>query len=48
MLKVAVLLLALAFVAWRLAPRRPMTWALPLAVVGTLLTVRTVTWLTGD
>ena len=48
MLKLVVLLLAVAFVAWRLMPRRRMPWAVPLAVVGVLLVVRTVGWLSGD
>jgi len=47
-LKLVVLLLAVAFVAWRLMPRRRMPWAVPLAVVGVLLVVRTVGWLSGD
>ena len=48
MLKLAVLLLAVAFVAHRVRPQRRLPWAVPLTVVGVLLTVRTVTWLTGD
>ena len=48
MLKLVVLLLAVAFVAYRVLPRRRLPWAVPLAVVLTLLTVRTITWLTGD
>lgn len=47
-LKAAVLLLALAFVASRLLPRRRLPWAVPLVVVGVLLIVRTVAWLAGD
>jgi hypothetical protein len=47
-LKLVVLLLAVAFVAARLLPRRRMPWAVPLAVVGVLLAVRTAGWLTGD
>ena len=42
------LLLAVAFVAYRLRPRWRMPWVVPLAVVGVLLTVRTVAWLAGD
>lgn len=48
LLKSVVLLLAAAFVAWRLLPRRRLPWAVPVAVVGVLLTVRTVGWLAGD
>ena len=47
-LKVVVLLLALALVAHRILPRRRLPWAVPLVVVGVVLLVRTVTWLTGD
>lgn len=42
------LLLALAFVLWRVRPRARLPWAVPLAVVGVLLVVRTATWLTAD
>lgn len=48
MLKLAVLLLAVAFVLARVLPRRRLPWAVPVAVVGTLLVVRTVGWLAGD
>lgn len=48
MLKLAVLLLAVAFVASRVLPRRRLPWAVPVAVVATLLVVRTATWLIGD
>ena len=48
MLKLVVLLLAVAFVASRLLPRRRMPWAVPLAVVGVLLVVRTIGWVSGD
>ena len=41
------LLLCAAFVAWRVLPRRRLPWAVPLAVVGVLLVVRTVGWFTG-
>ncbi len=47
-LKVVVLLLAVAFVAHRLRPHWRMPWAVPLVLVGVVLTVRTVTWLAGD
>ncbi len=47
-LKVVVLLVAAAFVAHRLLPRRRMPWMVPIAVVGVVLTIRTVTWLLGD
>ena len=48
LLKLVVLLLALAFVASRVLPRRRLPWAVPLVVVATLLTVRTVGWLAGE
>lgn len=48
MLKLVVVLLAASFVAWRLLPRRRMPWAVPLVVVGVLLVVRTVGWLSGE
>lgn len=47
-LKAVVLLLALSFVLWRVRPRARLPWSVPLVVVGVLLVVRTVTWLTGD
>ena len=47
-LKVVVLLLAAAFVAWRVLPRYRMPWTIPLVLVGVVLSVRTVTWLAGD
>ena len=47
-LRLVVLLLVLAFLAHRFLPRYRMTWALPLAVVGVLLVVRTTGWLLGD
>ena len=42
------LLLAAAFLARRFLPRYRMPWAIPLVLVGVVLTVRTVTWLAGD
>lgn len=48
LLKSTVLLLALAFVASRVWPRRRMPWAVPVAVVAVLLTVRTAAWLSGE
>lgn len=48
MLKLAVLLLVVALVARRVLPRRRLPWTVPLALVGVLLAVRTVGWLTGD
>ena len=48
MLKLAVLLLAAALVARSLVPRRRLPWAVPLALVGVLLVVRTVGWVSGD
>lgn len=47
-LKLVVLLLALAFVVHRVAPRRRLPWTVPLVLVGVVLAVRTVTWLTAD
>ena len=48
MLKAAVLLLVLALVAKRVLPRRRLPWAVPVAVVVVLLTVRTIGWATGE
>ena len=48
LLKLCVVLLAVAFVASRVLPRRRLPWAVPLAVVAVLLTVRTIGWLTGE
>ena len=42
------MLLALGFVAWRVLPRYRLPWAVPLALVAVLLTIRTVGYLTGD
>jgi hypothetical protein len=47
-LKVVVLLLAVAFVAARVLPRRRLPWAVPVAVVVVLLVVRTIGWATGE
>jgi hypothetical protein len=47
-LRAVVLLLALAFVAWRFLPRYRMPWTIPLVLVGVVLVVRTVTWLASD
>ncbi len=47
-LKAVVLLLALAFVASRLLPRRRLPWMVPLVLVGVVLVVRTVIYLTED
>lgn len=44
-LKALVLLLAVAFVAWRLLPRRRLPWMVPLVLVGVVLSVRTITYL---
>ncbi|MCW2681266.1 MAG: hypothetical protein JWM62_2667 [Frankiales bacterium] len=48
MLKLAVVLLVLAFVASRVLPRRRMPWAVPLLLVGLLLVVRGVGYVSGD
>lgn len=48
MLKVSVLLLAVAFVAWRLRPSWRLPWAVPLGLVAGLLVLRTVGWLTAE
>jgi hypothetical protein len=48
MLKAVVALLVLAFVASRVLPRRRLPWAVPVAVVGVLLVVRSVSWLSGE
>ena len=42
------MLLVLAFVASRLLPRRRLPWAVPLLLVGLLLVVRGVGYLSGD
>lgn len=47
MLKLAVLLLVLALIARRALPRRRLPWAVPLLLVGVLLVVRTVGWVSG-
>lgn len=48
LLKLVVVLAAAAFVASRVWPRRRMPWAVPLALVAVLLTVRTIGWLSGE
>lgn len=48
MLKAVAVLLVLAFVASRLLPRRRLPWAVPLLLVGLLLVVRSVGYLTGE
>ena len=47
-LKAVVLLLAIAFIAYRVRPHWRLPWTVPLVLVGVVLTVRTVTWLAGD
>ncbi len=47
-MKVVVLLLAAAFVAWRILPRYRLPWTVPLVLVGVVVTVRTITYLTGE
>lgn len=42
------MLLGLAFVAWRVLPRRRLPWAVPVLLVGLLLLVRAVGYLSGD
>ena len=46
-LRVVVLLLVLAAIARRFLPRYRLPWAVPLVLVGVVLTVRTATWLLG-
>ena len=48
MLKLAVLLLVVAFLASRLLPRRRLPWMVPVALVAVLLVVRTVGWVSGE
>lgn len=48
MLKAAVALLVLAFVASRVLPRRRLPWAVPVLLVAVLLVVRGVGYLSGD
>jgi hypothetical protein len=47
-LRVVVVLLAVAFVAYRLRPSWRLPWSVPLILVGVVLTVRTVTWVAGE
>lgn len=47
-LKAVVVLLALAYLAHRLLPRRRLPWTVPLVLVAVVLTVRTVSWLSGE
>jgi hypothetical protein len=47
-LRAVVVLLAVAFVAYRLRPQWRMPWSIPLILVGVVVIVRTVTWLAGD
>lgn len=48
MLKAVVALLVLAFVASRVLPRRRLPWAAPVVLVGVILVVRGIGYLTGD
>lgn len=48
MLKAVVALLVLAFVASRVLPRRRLPWAVPVVLVGVILVVRGIGYLTGD
>lgn len=47
-LRLVLLLLAVAYLAHRFRPQRRLPWTVPLAVVVVLLVVRTVGWLAGD
>ena len=47
-LRVVEVLLAVAFVAYRVRPHWRLPWSIPLVLVGVVITVRTVTWLAGD
>ncbi len=48
-LRLVLLLLVVAYLAHRFRPQQQrLPWTVPLAVVGVLLVVRTVGWLTGD
>ncbi len=47
MVKILVLLVVLALLMRRLLPRRRLPWSIPLIVVGVVLTVRTLTYLTS-
>ena len=46
--KLLVLLLVAAFVAYRLLPRRRLPWMVPLMLVAVVLAVRTIAYVTGD
>ncbi len=46
--KLLVVLLAVAFIASRLLPRRRLPWMVPLVLVAVVLAVRTIAYLTGD
>lgn len=48
MLKAAVVLLVLAFVASRVLPRRRLPWVVPVLLVVLLLAVRGVGYLSGE
>ena len=48
LLRLALLLLVVAYLAHRFRPQQRLPWTVPLAVVGVLLVVRTVGWLMGD
>lgn len=47
-LRAVVLLLVAAFLLWRFRPQSKLPWSVPLVVVGVLLVVRTIGWLSGD
>lgn len=47
-LRVVLLLLVVAYLAHRFRPQRRLPWTVPLVVVGVLLVVRTVGFLTGE
>jgi len=47
-LRLVLLLLVVAYLAHRFRPQHRLPWTVPLAVVGVLLVVRTVGWLTWD
>ena len=47
-LRLCLLLLVVAYLAHRFRPKRRLPWTVPLALVGVLLVIRTLGWVSGD